>query len=84
VAAWRACRAEAWPDGEQGLAVVQGGSLVFCGVEARVDAWGPASSFSVSWHAENFHRLGVQGAEISALPHALLQPSMSPVSQQDP
>jgi hypothetical protein len=43
-------------------------------------AWGPACSFSVSW-CEVFHGLGVQGTEVSALPCALPQPSVSPESQ---
>jgi hypothetical protein len=49
-------------------------------------AWGlwPACSFCVLWHGEDFHRLGVQGAKVSALPGALPQPSVSPESQQDP
>jgi hypothetical protein len=46
--------------------------------------WWPACSFSVSWCGEDFHRLGAQGVEVSALPCALPQPSVSPVSQQGP
>jgi hypothetical protein len=41
-------------------------------------------SFSKSWHGEAFPKLGVQSAEVSALPGALPQPSMSPASQQSP
>jgi hypothetical protein len=41
-------------------------------------------SFSKSWCREAFHELGVQSADVSALPHALPQPSMSPVSLQSP
>jgi hypothetical protein len=39
-------------------------------------------SFSVSWCGEAFHQLGVQSANVSALPGALPQPSVSPASQQ--
>jgi hypothetical protein len=46
--------------------------------------WQPTSCFSVWWHGEAFQVLGVQGAEVSALPGALLPPSMTPVSQQSP
>jgi hypothetical protein len=46
--------------------------------------WQPTCSFSVSWHGEAFHRLGVKYAEVSALPCALPQPTVSPVSQQGP
>jgi hypothetical protein len=42
-----------------------GGSLV-----GRV--WQPTCSLSVSWHGEAFHKLGVQGAKVSALPGAFL------------
>jgi hypothetical protein len=41
-------------------------------------------SFSISWKGEAFHKLGVQRADVSALPGALPQPSMSPASQQIP
>jgi hypothetical protein len=46
--------------------------------------WWPACSFSVLWGGEAFHGLGVQGAEVSALPSALPKPSVSPASQQGP
>jgi hypothetical protein len=60
------------------------------GVEARqagrwvvvACGWWPTCSFSVSWHGEHFHGLGVQCAEVSALPGALPQPRMSPASRQ--
>jgi hypothetical protein len=41
-------------------------------------------SFSISWHGEAFLELGVQSADVSALPGASPQPSVSPVSQQSP
>jgi hypothetical protein len=41
-------------------------------------------SFSKSWHGEVFHELRVQSADVSALPCALPQPSVSPASQQSP
>jgi hypothetical protein len=41
-------------------------------------------SFSKSWHGEAFHKLGVQSADVSALPGAFPQPSMSPASQLSP
>jgi hypothetical protein len=41
----------------------------------------PSSSFSKSWRGEVFLKLGLQGANISALPYALSQPSVSPASQ---
>jgi hypothetical protein len=43
-----------------------------------------ACSFSVSWCGEDFHGLGVQGVEGSALPGTLPQPTMSSASQQVP
>jgi hypothetical protein len=44
----------------------------------------PDCSSSKSWHGGAFHELGVQSADVSALPGALPQSSMSPVSQQSP
>jgi hypothetical protein len=41
-------------------------------------------SFSKSRCGEAFLELGVQSADVSALPGALPQPSVSPVSQQSP
>jgi hypothetical protein len=41
-------------------------------------------SFSKSWRGEAFHELGVQSADVSALPGALLQPSVPPASRQSP
>jgi hypothetical protein len=38
-------------------------------------------SFSKSWRGEAFHELGVQSADVSALPCALPQSSVSPASQ---
>jgi hypothetical protein len=35
-------------------------------------------SFSILWHGEAFHELGVQSADVSALLGALPQSSMSP------
>jgi hypothetical protein len=46
--------------------------------------WWFGCSFSRSWCGEFFHNLGVQSAEVSALPGALPQPSVSPASQQGP
>jgi hypothetical protein len=50
--------------------------------------WGlacsPGYSFSISWHGEAFHELGVQGADVSALSGALPQLSVSPAFQQSP
>jgi hypothetical protein len=42
-----------------------------------VGGWQPTCSFSVSWSKEAFNEIDVQGAEVSALPCALLQPSVS-------
>jgi hypothetical protein len=42
------------------------------------------SSFSVWWCGEAFHELGVQSADVSVLPGALPQSSMSPASHQSP
>jgi hypothetical protein len=62
VAQW-ACRVEAWGLQGGGLAVLQGRGLagwpvavawLACGLEL------PTCSFSVLWHGEAFHRLGVQ------------------------
>jgi hypothetical protein len=49
-----------------------------------VGTWWACCSFSRSWCGEAFHDLGVQSAEISALPGALPQPSVFPASQQGP
>jgi hypothetical protein len=87
---------EVWQGGKQwpGCSVCQRTAVwLLCEVEAQwacrlltvaLCGWQPTCSFSVLWHGEEFHRLGVQGAEISALPGALPQPSLSPVSQQGP
>jgi hypothetical protein len=40
--------------------------------------------FSISWHGEAFHELGIQSADVSALLCALPQPRVSPASQQSP
>jgi hypothetical protein len=37
-------------------------------------------SFGISWPGEAFHELGVQSADVSALPGVLPQSSVSPVS----
>jgi hypothetical protein len=42
----------------------------------------PSCSFSKSWHGKAFLEQGVQGAEVSALPVAFPQPSMSPCSMR--
>jgi hypothetical protein len=39
-------------------------------------------SFSKLWCGESFHELGIQSADISAVPCASLQPRVSPASQQ--
>jgi hypothetical protein len=44
----------------------------------------PSCSFSKSLRGEAFHELGVQGANVLALPGSLPQPSISPASQQGP
>jgi hypothetical protein len=49
-----------------------------------VGTWWAGCSFSRSWHGAGFHELGVQSAEVSALPGALPQPSVPPVSEQSP
>jgi hypothetical protein len=41
-------------------------------------------SFSKSCCGDAFHELGVQSADVSALPCVLPQPSVSPVSQESP
>jgi hypothetical protein len=46
--------------------------------------WWPTCSLSVSWHGEDFHRLGVQGAKLSTLLGASPRPSVAPESQQGP
>jgi hypothetical protein len=50
--------------------------------------WGLACSvcysFSKSWCGKAFHELGVQSADVSALPYALPQSRMFPASQQSP
>jgi hypothetical protein len=47
-------------------------------------ACSPGYSFSIWWRGEAFHELGVQSADISALPSALPQSSVSPASYQSP
>jgi hypothetical protein len=46
--------------------------------------WGLACTtscyFSILWHGETFHELEAQSADVSALPGALPQPSVSPAS----
>jgi hypothetical protein len=44
----------------------------------------PTCSFCASWCAKAFHGLWVQGAEVSVLPGALPQSSLSPAPQQGP
>jgi hypothetical protein len=50
--------------------------------------WGLACSagysFTILWCGEAFHELGVQSADVSALPCVLPQPSVSPAPQQSP
>jgi hypothetical protein len=41
-------------------------------------------SFSISWCGEAFLEVGVQSADVLALPGALPQSSVSPASQQSP
>jgi hypothetical protein len=45
-----------------------------------VGTWWASCSFSRLCHGEAFHDLGVQSAEVSALPGALPQPSVSSIS----
>jgi hypothetical protein len=40
--------------------------------------------FSKLWHGEVFHELGVQNADVSALPGALAQPIVSTASLESP
>jgi hypothetical protein len=40
--------------------------------------------FSIWRHGEAFPKLGVQSADVSALPSPLTQPRVPPVSQQSP
>jgi hypothetical protein len=68
---------------ELGPGVAQGvGSL------AEWSLWGGDLAcplfFSRSWCGEAFHELGVQSAEVLALPVALPQPSVSLASWQSP
>jgi hypothetical protein len=74
--------AEGWQVGGQRA----GGAEAWWASRRASVAWGwqPACFFSVLWHGADFHRLGVQGAEVSALPGALPQPSVSLASQQGP
>jgi hypothetical protein len=51
-----------------------------CGPMGRDLVCSTGYSFSISWHGEAFHKLGVQSADVSALPGALPQPSVSPAS----
>jgi hypothetical protein len=62
----------------------QWGRLVGSWPSGLVGGWQPPFSFNVLWHGEAFHGLGAQDAKVSALPCALPQPSVSPVSQQVP
>jgi hypothetical protein len=60
------------------------GGQIIGGQMATVWWWQSTCSFSVSWCGEDFQRLGVQGAKVSALLGASPPPSMSPESQQVP
>jgi hypothetical protein len=92
VAQW-ACGASAWWAGRWWPGWPVGGALVDQKTVIWLDrgdlgrpagGWQPTCSFSVSLCGEAFHKLGVQGAEVSALPGALPQSSVSPASQQGP
>jgi hypothetical protein len=58
-----------------------------CGLHRPI-GWGLACStcysFSILWPGEAFHELGVQSADVSALPGALPQLIVSPASQKSP
>jgi hypothetical protein len=58
------------------------GSEILCGPMEQGLACSAGYSFSMSLCGEAFHELEVQSADISALAGALLQPSVSPASQQ--
>jgi hypothetical protein len=47
-------------------------------------AYGAGLSFSIWWHGEASHELGVHSADVSALPGVLPQSSRSPASYQSP
>jgi hypothetical protein len=84
--AWAGGGLECWVGGRcpggpagQGLVGLLGGGPVGQRLVALC-GWLPTWSFSISWHGEVFHGLGVQGAKVSALSGALPQPSVSPAS----
>jgi hypothetical protein len=55
-----------------------------CGPMGQDLACSASCSAIKSWCGEPFHELQVHSAKVSALPGALPQPSVSPVSQQSP
>jgi hypothetical protein len=73
--------AEEWAGGSE---IPQHAEQWLCGPMGQGLVCRTGCSFSLSWHGEAFHELGVQSAKVSALPGALPQPSLSPASQQSP
>jgi hypothetical protein len=53
------------------------------GLEGRLAAWEPSYFLSVMFLREALYSLGVQGVKVLILLHALFQPRVAPVSQQD-
>jgi hypothetical protein len=86
--AWRAGSQEKiwWAHSELGPDGPKGQEAWWSAVAAPwaywVEACWASCSFSESSCGKAFHELGVQSVEFSALPGALPQPNMSPVSQQ--
>jgi hypothetical protein len=76
------------PSWNWGLAGPEGWEALWSGAVALraygMGTWWASCSFSRLWHGEAFHDLGVQCAILLALPGALSQLSVSPVSQQGP
>jgi hypothetical protein len=90
----RSCGSEGWELGDQGPSGAEEQAqeseipwLVeqwLCGPTGRGLECSASYSFSIWWCGEAVHELGVQSADVSALPCALPQPSVSPASQQSP
>jgi hypothetical protein len=58
------------------------GEVVPCAYGAG--GWQASCFFSRSFCEEDFHKLGVQSAQVLALPGIFTQPSVSPASHQGP
>jgi hypothetical protein len=71
--------AEEWAQGSE---ILQSVKQWLCRPMGQSLACSTCCFFTKSWHGEAFHELGIQSADISALPCALPQPSVSPVSWQ--